>query len=422
MIQRPKGTEDILPSEVYKWRFIEKTAERIAAAYGFTEIRFPVFEYTELFTRSVGDTTDVVTKEMYTFSDKGGRSITLRPEGTAGAVRAALQNGLLSETLPQKVWYNITAYRYENVQKGRQREFHQIGAEMFGAGGYFADAEVIAFAADFIAALGLRDIALEINSIGCPECRKNYTAALRTYFEKFTDKLCATCNERLVKNPMRILDCKSPVCKEIAAGAPLVSDFLCDDCNTHFDGLKTVLDSFGIPYKVNPHIVRGLDYYTRTVFEFISEGVGTQGTVCGGGRYDRLIEEIGGKPTPALGFAMGIERLLLALKEQNVEIPKPPRLDYYIGAMDEESRIYAAGIVRKLRSWGYIAESDLMERGVKPQMKYADKLGAKFSFIIGENEMSSGKIRLKKMETGETTELSIGDLKNFALGSGEEDK
>jgi histidyl-tRNA synthetase len=414
VLQRPKGTEDILPSENYKWRFIEKTAERVAAVYGFSEIRFPVFEYTELFTRSVGDTTDVVTKEMYTFSDKGGRSITLRPEGTAGAVRAALQNGLLGETLPQKVWYNITAYRYENVQKGRQREFHQIGAEMFGAGGYFADAEVIAFAADFIEALGLRDIALEINSIGCPECRKNYTAALQKYFEGKKDELCATCNERLTKNPMRILDCKSPVCKEIAKNAPTVLEYLCDDCSAHFDGVKRLLESFGISYKVNPRIVRGLDYYTRTVFEFISEGVGTQGTVCGGGRYDRLIEEIGGKPTPALGFAMGVERLLLALKEQNIDIPKPPRLDYYIGAMNEESRIYAAGIVRKLRSWGYIAESDLMERGVKPQMKYADKMNAKFSFIIGENEMSSGKIRLKKMETGETAEISIGELKNFS--------
>jgi histidyl-tRNA synthetase len=359
---------------------------------------------------------------MYTFNDKGERSITLRPEGTAGAVRAALQNGLLNETLPQKVWYNMTAYRYENVQTGRQREFHQIGAEMFGAGGYYADAEVIAFAADFIGELGLSDIALEINSIGCPECRKSYTDALRAYFESYKTELCATCNERLVKNPMRILDCKSPVCKEIAKNAPTVLEYLCDDCNAHFDGVKRLLDSFGISYKINPRIVRGLDYYTRTVFEFISEGVGTQGTVCGGGRYDRLIEEIGGKPTPALGFAMGVERLLLALREQNVEIPKPPRLDYYIGAMNEESRVYAAGIVRKLRSWGYIAESDLMERGVKPQMKYADKLGAKFSFIIGENEMSSGKIRLKKMETGETAEISISELKDFANGSGEKNE
>jgi histidyl-tRNA synthetase len=413
LIQRPKGTEDILPSDIYKWRFVEKTAERIAALYGFTEMRFPVFEYTELFTRSVGDTTDVVQKEMYTFNDKGDRSITLRPEGTAGAVRAAVQNGLLNETLPQKIWYNITAYRYENVQKGRQREFHQIGAEMFGAAGYYADAEVIAFANDFIAALGLKDIALEINSIGCAECRKNYTAALTEYFTGSKDELCATCNERLVKNPMRILDCKSPVCKGIAKDAPTVLEYLCDDCSAHFDGVKRLLDSFGIPYKINPRIVRGLDYYTRTVFEFIAEGVGTQGTVCGGGRYDRLIEEIGGKPTPALGFAMGIERLLLSLREQDVKIPEPRPLDYYIGAMNEESRDYAAGIVRKLRSWGYTAESDLMGRGVKPQMKYADKLRARFAFIIGEEEMQSGKIRLKKMETGETTEISIGELKDF---------
>jgi histidyl-tRNA synthetase len=368
LLQRPKGTEDILPSKIYKWRFVENTAERIAAVYGFSEIRFPVFESTELFTRSVGDTTDVVTKEMYTFNDKGGRSVTLRPEGTAGAVRAALQNGLLNEALPQKVWYNITAYRYENVQKGRQREFHQIGAEMFGAAGFYADAEIIAFANDFIGALGLRDIALEINSIGCPECRKAYTEALRGYFEHYKDKLCPTCNERLEKNPMRILDCKSPICAEIAKDAPTVLDYLCDDCAAHFDGVKRLLEGFGIAYKVNPRIVRGLDYYTRTVFEFIAEGVGTQGTIAGGGRYDKLIEEVGGKPTPALGFAMGVERILLALKEQGVNIPKPRQPDYYIGAMDDESRVYAAGIVRKLRSWGYIAESDLMDRGVKPQM------------------------------------------------------
>jgi histidyl-tRNA synthetase len=413
LIQRPKGTEDILPSEIYKWRFVEKTAEKIAALYGFSEIRFPVFEYTELFTRSVGDTTDVVQKEMYTFTDKGERSITLRPEGTAGAVRAAVQNGLLNETLPQKVWYNITAYRYENVQNGRQREFRQIGAEMFGAAGYYADAEVIAFANDFIAALGLRDIALEINSIGCAECRKNYVAALESYFSGYKDELCPTCNERLQKNPMRILDCKSPVCKGIAQNAPTVLEYLCGDCSAHFEGLKRLLDSFGIIYKVNPRIVRGLDYYTRTVFEFIAEGVGTQGTVCGGGRYDRLIEEIGGKPTPALGFAMGVERLLLSIAEQKIEIERPRRLDYYIGAMNEESRDYAASIVRKLRSWGYTAESDLMGRGVKPQMKYADKLGARFAFIIGEEEMKSGIIKMKKMETGDVQEIAIADLRNI---------
>ncbi|MDR0986163.1 MAG: histidine--tRNA ligase [Ruminococcus sp.] len=413
MIQRPKGTEDILPADVYKWQYIEKALAELAAVYGFNEMRFPVFEYTELFARSVGESSDIVGKEMYTFNDRGGRSITLRPEGTAGAVRAALQNGLTAGNfpLPQKIWYNITAYRYENVQKGRLREFHQFGAESFGSASPYADAELISFAAEIFGRFGLEQIALEINSIGCKECRKAYTAALREYFGKHIDTLCNTCKTRLEINPMRILDCKSPVCKEVAEGAPVILDFVCDDCREHFEKLKQILDSSGVKYTVNPRIVRGLDYYTKTVFEFIASGVGTQGTVLAGGRYDGLFEEIGGKPTPALGFAMGLERLLMAMGEQGKEIPASQGIEYYIGsgsAPDEKQK--ALEIVAALRGKGISVLSDVSDRSIKAQMKYADKTGVKFACIIGGNEIETGKIRLKDMTTGEEKIVDIKEL------------
>jgi histidyl-tRNA synthetase len=411
MLQRPKGTEDILPSDAYKWQYIEKIATETAARYGFFELRFPVFEYTELFTRSVGESSDIVGKEMYTFTDKGERSLTLRPEGTAGAVRAAVQNGLINGALPQKVWYNITAYRYENVQKGRQREFHQFGAEVFGTSSPFADAEIIAFVRQLYDTLGLREIKLEINSIGCPECRKTYTEALKTYFFTQKENLCGTCNTRLETNPMRILDCKSPVCKSIAENAPVILDYLCEECKTHFETLQKILTSQNIDYTVNPRIVRGLDYYTKTVFEFLSAGVGTQGTVCGGGRYDGLIEEIGGKAMPALGFAMGMERLLLAMREQGIEIPKPETTEYFIGSTDGFSeRLKAAELVKKLRETGHSAETDVIGRGVKAQMKYADKIGAVYAGIIGENELATGQIKLKNMKTGEDIIRNLSDI------------
>jgi histidyl-tRNA synthetase len=412
MIQRPKGTEDILPENIYRWQYIEKKLQETAALYGFTEMRFPVFEYTELFSRSVGESSDIVGKEMYTFNDKGGRSITLRPEGTAGAVRAAVQNGLLSGNypLPQKIWYNIAAYRYENVQKGRLREFHQFGAEVFGPASPYADAELISFASQIFKNFELKDISLEINSIGCPECRNKYAEALREYFAKYDD-LCETCKTRLKTNPMRILDCKSPVCKKIAENAPIILDYICDECKGHFDILKSALDSLGVAYKVNPRIVRGLDYYTKTVFEFVATGVGTQGTVLGGGRYDGLVEEIGGKPTPALGFAMGIERLLLAMTEQGIEIPVPDGIEYYIGDTGGEAEHKKAmEIVGKLRNSGKRAELDVSERSVKAQMKYADKIGAIYAGIIGESELESGKMKLKNMRTGEETITNIEDL------------
>ncbi|MDR0903546.1 MAG: histidine--tRNA ligase [Ruminococcus sp.] len=409
MIQRPKGTEDILPFDVYKWQYVEKTLAELAARYGFNEMRFPVFEYTELFARSDGESSDIVGKEMYTFNDRGGRSITLRPEGTAGAVRAAIQNGLLSGNfpLPQKIWYNITAYRYENVQKGRLREFHQFGAEVFGSESPYADAELISFASQIFKNLGLRDINLEINSIGCSKCRDNYAEALREYFGQF-DELCDTCKTRLKINPMRILDCKSPVCKKIAEDAPIILDYICDECKNHFDDLKSILGLLGVDYTVNPRIVRGLDYYTKTVFEFIANGVGTQGTVLGGGRYDGLVEEIGGKHTPALGFAMGIERLLLAMTEQGISVSQSGGTEYYIGdtggKKEHEMAMLTASILRVNHC---TVQTNVTEKSVKAQMKYADKIGAKFAGIIGESELASGQIKLKNMKTGEEV------IKNF---------
>jgi histidyl-tRNA synthetase len=412
MIQRPKGTEDILPENIYRWQYIEKSLQETAALYGFTEMRFPVFEYTELFSRSVGESSDIVGKEMYTFNDKGGRSITLRPEGTAGAVRAAVQNGLLSGNypLPQKIWYNITAYRYENVQKGRLREFHQFGAEVFGPAAATADAELISFASQIFKNFGLRDISLEINSIGCPECRSKYAEALRKYFAGFDD-LCETCKTRLKTNPMRILDCKSPVCKKIAENAPIILDYICENCKDHFDILKSTLDSLKVAYTINPRIVRGLDYYTKTVFEFVATGVGTQGTVLGGGRYDGLVEEIGGKPTPALGFAMGIERLLLAMTEQGIEIPSPDGIEYFIGDTGGEAEHKKAmEIASKMRLAGHTVQTDITGRSIKAQMKYADKIGAKYVIIIGESELESGTAKCKDMKTGEEIITKIEDL------------
>ena len=409
-----KGTQDILPNEVYKNQFIEQTVLDIAGKFGFREIRTPVFEHTELFQRGVGDTTDVVQKEMYTFDDKGGRSITLRPEGTAGAVRAFLEHGLFNEALPQKICYVLNCYRYEKPQAGRWREFQQFGVEMFGAASPAADAEVISLANEIFAFLGVEGLQLELNSIGCPECRKNYHAALREYFDSRKEELCPTCLGRLEKNPMRILDCKSPVCKDIAKDAPAIIDYICDDCSAHFESVKKYLDKMNIEYVVNPRIVRGLDYYTRTVFEFVSTQIGAQGTVCGGGRYDGLVEELGGPVTPALGFGMGTGRLLMLLEAQGIELPKPDGCDIYIAPMGEQASFEAAAIVADLRAGGISAQTDVVGRSLKAQMKYADKIGAKYTMVLGDNEIAEGKANIKNMDTGNTTEMQLSDLaENF---------
>ena len=405
-----KGTQDILPEEVYKNQFIEQTVLDIARKFGFREIRTPVFEHTELFQRGVGETTDVVQKEMYTFDDKGGRSITLRPEGTAGAVRAFLEHGLFNEALPQKFCYLINCYRYEKPQAGRWREFQQFGVEMLGAGAPAADAEVISLANEIFAFLGVEGLELQINSIGCPECRKNYHKALKEYFETKKDELCPTCLGRLEKNPMRILDCKSPVCSSIGKDAPAILDYICDDCSAHFESVKKYLDKMNIGYVVNPRIVRGLDYYTRTVFEFVSTQIGAQGTVCGGGRYDGLVEELGGQHIPSLGFGMGTGRLLMLLEAQGIELPKPSGCDLYIAPMGENASYEAAAIVADLRAGGISAQTDVVGRSLKAQMKYADKIGAKYTMVLGDDEIAQGKAKVKNMDSGESTEMELAEI------------
>lgn len=402
-----KGTKDVLPKDVHKNQYIEATALDIASKFGYKEIRTPVFEHTELFQRGVGDTTDVVQKEMYTFDDKGGRSITLRPEGTAGAVRSFLENGLCNEALPQKVCYLTSCYRYEKPQAGRLREFHQFGVECFGTASPLADAEIIALAKSIFDTLGIRDLSLEINSIGCPKCRAEYHKALKEYFASRKDELCDTCKGRLDRNPMRILDCKSPICHEIAQGAPVVIDYLCDECKEHFEKVQKYLDAQNIEYKINPQIVRGLDYYTKTVFEFVSNSIGAQGTVCGGGRYDGLVEELGGQHTASLGFAMGLERLMLLMEAQGCEFPQAEKPDLFIVALGEKATLKALEIAKDMREEGFSALLDLNQRSVRAQMKYADKLGAKFNVVIGDNEVENKIAKLKNMQTGEETEINL---------------
>ena len=405
-----KGTQDVLPQDSYKNRFVEQTIAEIAGNYGFREIRTPVFEHTELFNRSVGDTTDVVQKEMYTFLDKGDRSITLRPEGTAGAVRAFLEHGLFNEALPQKVFYFTSCYRYEKPQAGRLREFHQFGVECFGAQSPAADAEVIALANEIFGFLGVEGLELQINSIGCPTCRAKYQEALKAYFESNKADLCETCLSRLDRNPMRILDCKSPVCSGLAKDAPVVLDFLCDECKDHFEKLQKYLDAMNIAYKVNPTIVRGLDYYTKTVFEFVATGIGAQGTVCGGGRYDGLCEELGGNHMPALGFGLGLERLMLVLEAQGIALPEDQKCNLYVAPAGEAASLYAAGLVNDLRAGGMFALFDVSDRGIKAQMKYANKIGAEYVVVIGDDELESGVARLKNMESGEEMEVKLDTL------------
>ena len=407
LTQAIKGTQDVLPADSHRWQYVERKLLDTASLFGFKEMRTPVFEHTELFNRSVGDTTDVVQKEMYTFNDNGGRSISLRPEGTAGSVRAFLEHGLHNEALPQKICYVTSCYRYEKPQAGRLREFHQFGIECFGAPVATADAEVISVAALAFENLGIKNLRLEINSIGCPTCRAKYTEALKEYFGSKQADLCETCRGRLDRNPMRILDCKSPICSAIAEKAPTVLDYICDDCRNHFEQVKAHLDGLGIAYTVNPKIVRGLDYYTRTVFEFISNDLGAQSTLCGGGRYDGLIEQVGGQPTAALGFGMGLERLMMVMEAQGCPFPEAPKCDVYIAPMGENAAIMASKLCRDLRAEGYSAETDLVGRGLKAQMKFANKTGAKFTLVLGDDEIASGKAKLKNMANGEETQVSL---------------
>ncbi len=409
MIRIPKGTKDVLPAESYKWQYVEKAARDQAKLYNFKEIRTPVFEHTELFARGVGDTTDVVTKEMYTFQDKGDRSITLKPEGTAGVARAFIENGLTGGVLPAKMYYIIPAFRYERPQAGRLREFHQFGVEAFGASGAETDAEVIALADGLLKKLGVQ-VRLYVNSIGCPTCRKAYNQALREFFAPRLDGLCYDCKTRYEKNPLRLLDCKEEGCKAINQDAPSILDHLCPECKAHFEKLQAYLKEAGIEYTINDRIVRGLDYYTRTVFEFVSTSIGAQGTVCGGGRYDGLIEQLDGGSVPAVGFAVGIERLLM-LMEKNGTLPEDTnRPTVYLAGLDDDCRKKAFSLCKQLREADVAAECDHMSRSVKAQFKYADKIGAKFVAVLGGNELTEGKVNVKEMATGETQSVTFDEL------------
>lgn len=415
MIKKPRGTEDILPNDSKIWRLIENTAHEICAKYGYKEIRTPVFEDTSLFSRGVGDTTDVVQKEMYTFNDKGGRSITLRPEGTASLVRSYIENSLYANPQPTKLYYLISCYRYEKPQSGRLREFHQFGLECFGSDSSATDAEIITLAFDFFKTLGVKDLSLNLNSIGCEKCKPKYNEELKKYFSSHIDKLCDTCKDRLEKNPMRIIDCKSPVCQEVCADAPRMIDYLCEDCDSHFNQLTSYLDKLNIKYAIDPNIVIGLDYYTKTVFEITSDALGAQSTVCGGGRYNGLVEELGGKPTPGIGFAMGIERLILILKSQGIELGESLGPNIFVASIGDNASLTAQKLVYDLRNKGLWAERDLCDRSVKAQMKYANKLGACYSIVIGDDEVLNNKASLKNMGTGEETvvELSCDSIYNI---------
>lgn len=405
----PKGTEDLLPEDSYKWQYLEKNFKKTADLYNYKEIRVPTFEHTELFERGVGDTTDVVEKQMYTFNDKGGRSVTLRPEGTASVVRSFLQNSLYALPMPMKSFYNIACFRYENKQKGRLREFHQFGVEVFGAQNATIDAEIVSFALTFLNSVGLKDLSVNINSIGCPTCRRAYQEALKDYLRPHYDELCDTCKGRFERNPLRIIDCKSEVCQDIVKGAPTLLDYICDDCREHFEKFKACLDAMAIKYTVDLGIVRGLDYYTKTVFEIISGDF----TICGGGRYDGLVEELGGKPTPGIGFGLGIERLLLRLEETGVEIPKPDNVTLYIAPMGEAAAEVAQKIVYELRRNGISTDTDHTGRGLRASMKYADKIGAKYTVVLGDNEIENGEVKIKNMATGEETVSKLEEIADF---------
>ena len=405
MIQKPKGTKDILPSDSYKWQYVEEKAKEILENYGFKEIRVPVFEQTELFERGVGDTTDVVQKEMYTFLDKGERSITLRPEGTAGVVRAYIENGMASLPSPTKMWYMMPMYRYENVQKGRYREFRQIGAEIIGTASYEADVELIAMANETIKKFNIPGVTLNINSIGCPTCRAKYQEALKEFIGKNLDKYCDTCKTRFEKNPMRILDCKERKCKELNQGAPVILDYLCEECSTHFENVKKSLQFLNIPYVIDAGIVRGLDYYTKTVFEFVSETEGY--TVLAGGRYDGLVEELGGQKTEAIGFAMGEDRLIDIFEKYAKEEIKDITPDLYIAYIGEIAKQEGMNLAFELRNRGMYVETDICERSMKASLKYADKMNCRYLLVIGEEEVNTKQAKLKDMKTGEEKEIKL---------------
>ncbi len=411
----PKGTKDTLPDQVYRWHYVEKKFREICDVYGYREIRTPLFEHTELINRGVGDTTDIVQKEMYTFNDHGGRSLTLKPEGTAPVVRSFVEHKMYAEVQPTKVYYITPCYRYEKPQSGRLREFHQFGVEVFGTPSMMADTDVIGIGHDFLKQMGITDVTLEINSVGCPNCRSVYRKALQDFLRPHYDELCDTCKDRFERNPMRILDCKSDEDQAIVKDAPEMLDYLCEECSDAFEQVKSNLEAMGIEYKVNPRIVRGLDYYTKTAFEFVSNNIGAQGTVCGGGRYDNLCEELGGPPIPGVGFGLGIERLLMLMDANGVSIPEPEPVKAFIVTMGEEGKKAGLALLRQLHEKGVSAQMDTLERNVKGQFKYAARLNSAYTVVIGEDELSRGVVQVKNMEEHEQSEMTAEELIGLLL-------
>ncbi|MBE7026859.1 MAG: histidine--tRNA ligase [Ruminococcaceae bacterium] len=413
LTKAPRGTSDILSPNTAKWQYLESKARDICARFGYGEIRTPTFEHTELFLRGVGDTTDVVEKQMYTFTDKGDRSITLRPEGTASAARAFIEHNLGANPLPVKLFYTIPCFRYEKPQAGRLREFHQFGVEVFGSDKPSVDVEIISLAIMYLNELGLNDLTLNINSIGCPECRKKYNEKLIEYFKEHYDELCDTCKSRLERNPLRILDCKSPICGALAKNAPKLIDYICDECSEHFNSVKSGLDAIGISYTVDPDIVRGLDYYTKTVFEVSSNDIGSQSAVCGGGRYDGLISELGGNATPGIGFALGIERLIMVMENKGLSFGEVKAPQLFVATIGKKADIYAEKLVYELRKSGIVCEKDRMGRSLKAQMKYADKSGYLYTVVLGDDEIDKNEATLKNMSDGTTTDVTLDKIADY---------
>lgn len=406
----PRGTKDIMPADVKAWRYLEETMRKICAQYGYKEIRTPVFEHTELFLRGIGETTDVVEKEMYTFNDRGNRSITLRPENTASAVRAYIEHKLYAEPAPTKLFYIGPMFRYDRPQAGRYRQFHQFGIEALGVQGPNIDAEIILLAVQILQSLGLKDLKLKINSVGCPKCRPLHREKLQEFFKPHFDELCKDCQSRYDRNPLRLLDCKNPHCQELGAGAPSLEECLCDECREHFEGLKQLLAAAGIEYEVDHNLVRGLDYYTKTAFEIQYKPLGAQSAVCGGGRYDGLIEEVGGPATPGIGFAMGMERVLLALESQNLLPDVQESMDVFAVCPNQEYFPTVFKTVIDLRRTGLKAEFDFQGRSMKAQMKQANRVNAKYVLIFGEDEFARGQVVLRNMSTSEQKEIAITDI------------
>ena len=411
LTKAPRGTKDITPKDAYKWNYVENKFREICSLFGYEEMRTPVFEHTELFKRSVGDTTDIVQKEMYSFTDKGGRDITLKPEGTAGVVRAFIENKLYADTQPTKLFYITPCFRYERPQAGRQRQFHQFGIEALGSDKPSLDAEVIALAVQFFTEVGLKDLAVSIKSVGCPTCRAEYNARLKEYLDAKSDVLCETCLERKDKNPMRVIDCKNPTCKENLNDIPFMVDHICDDCKDHFEKLQTYLKEMDINFVVDKTIVRGLDYYKKTAFEIISNDIGSQSTVCGGGRYDGLVEQLGGpKGVSGIGFALGAERLLLTMENNNIEIENPYATDIFIVTIGDEAKTKSFKLLKDLRTNHISAENDHLDRSVKAQFKYSDKINAKFTIVIGDDELANDTATLKNMSTSEQTTIKLSEI------------